>query len=74
MIHIYKASIVPQYTTEEERMLFPYSTLIIVFFYFKHFIYLFLRDREREREREAEGEAGSMTWDSIQGLQDQALD
>ena len=35
------------------------------------------REREREAETQAEGEAGSMqespTWDSIPGLQDQAL-
>ena len=35
------------------------------------------REREREAERQEEGEAGSMpgslTWDSIPGLQDRAL-
>ena len=45
-------------------------------------IYLFMRDTEREREREAEIQTlprgrsrlhvGSLTWDSIRGLQDQA--
>ena len=39
--------------------------------FFKDFIYLFMRNTEREREAEtqAEGEA----WDTIPGLQDQAL-
>ena len=47
--------------------------------FFKDFIYLFMIDIEREREAEtqAEGEAGSnagsLTWDSILDLQDQAL-
>ena len=48
--------------------------------FFKDFIYLFLRERERERERKRERgrgrsrlHAGSLTWDSIPGLQDRAL-
>ena len=36
-----------------------------------------MRDTEREAETQAEGEAGTIagspTWDSIPGLQDQAL-
>ena len=33
---------------------------ILLFFFFKDFIYLFMRDTEREAETLAEGEAGSM--------------
>ena len=49
---------------------------------FKDFIYLFMTDAERERERERSRDtgrgrsrlhAGSLTWDSILGLQDHAL-
>lgn len=47
---------------------------------FKDFIYLFMRYTEREREsvkdtggRRSRLHAGSLTWDSIPGLQDQAL-
>ena len=45
-------------------------------------VYLFIYDRERERERErgrdtgggrSRFHAGSLTWDSIPGLQDRAL-
>ena len=50
--------------------------------FFKDFIYLFMRDREREGERERSRDtgrgrsrlhAGSLMWDSIPVLQDQAL-
>ena len=34
--------------------------LLLLFFFFKDFIYLFMRDTEREAETQAEGEAGSM--------------
>ena len=45
---------------------------------FKDFIYLFMKDKERERGRDISRgrnrlRAGSLTWDSILGLQDQAL-
>ena len=33
---------------------------IVVFFFFKDFIYLFMRDTEREAETQAEAEAGSL--------------
>ena len=52
-------------------------------FFKKYFIYLFMRHtekRERENERERERgrgrsrlHAGNLTWDSIPGLQDHAL-
>ena len=44
---------------------------IILFIYFKDFLYLFMRHthththRETEAETQAEGEAGSPMWDSI---------
>ena len=50
------------------------------FFLFKGFIYLFMIDIERERDRGRDTgrgrsrlHAGSLMWDSIPGLQDQAL-
>ena len=59
-------------------------SVLFCFVLFLDFIYLFMRDTERERERErARGRdtgrgrsrlyAGSQTWDSIPGPQDQAL-
>ena len=53
----------------------------ILFIFFKYLIYPFMRDRERERERERDRQrekqapfhAGSLTWDSIPGLQDHTL-
>ena len=33
---------------------------LIIYIYFKDFIYLFIRDTQREAETQAEGEAGSM--------------
>ena len=55
--------------------------LILFIFLKKYFIYLFMKDTQRERERgrntgrgRSRLQAGSsMTWDSILGLQDQAL-
>ena len=59
--------------------------LFFIIIIFKDFIYLFMIDtergvRERERERgrdtgrgRSRFHAGSPTWDSIPGLQDQAL-
>ena len=50
-----------------------------VYHFFKRFylFYLFMRDTEREAENTGRGRsrlhAGSPTWDSIPGLQDQAL-
>ena len=51
-----------------------------IFIFFKDFIYLFMSERERERERGRDTgrgrsrlHAGSLTWDSIPDLQDQAL-
>ena len=46
--------------------------------FFKDFIYLFMRDRETERGTDvgrgrSRLHAGSPTWDSVPGLQDQAL-
>ena len=44
--------------------------MILLFFFFKDFIYLFTRDTQREAETQAEGEAGSLRilmWDSIPG-------
>ena len=62
------------------------STFVFIFLFFlylfKDSIYLFMRGKERERERKREADtgwrrsrlhAGSPTWDSIPGLQDQAL-
>ena len=52
------------------------------FFLVRFFIYLFMRDTQRKREREKGRDtgrgrsrlhAGSLTWDLIPGLQDQAL-
>ena len=52
------------------------------FFIFKDFIYLLMRNTEREREREIGRDtgrgrsrlhAGSLMWNSIRGLRDQAL-
>ena len=56
-------------------------------YFFKGFLflrlYLFMRERERERERDRDRDtgrgrsrlhAGSLMWDLIQGLQNQALD
>ena len=50
------------------------------FFFFKDFIYLFIHDSHTERERGRDTgrgrsrlHAGSLTWDSIPGLQDRAL-
>ena len=49
---------------------------IFVFCFFLRF-YLFMRDMERERQkhrqREKQVHAGSLMWDSISELQDQAL-
>ena len=43
-------------------------------FFKKYFIYLFMRDTEKERGRgRSRLHAGSLMWDSIQGLPDQAL-
>ena len=45
------------------------------FFFFKDFIYLFMRERERGRDTgrgPSRLHAGSLTWDSILRLQDQA--
>ena len=47
--------------------------IILTFFFF--WIYLFMRDTERDAGRgRSRLHAGSPTWDSIQGLQDHALD
>ena len=58
----------------------------MISFFKKYFIYLFMKDRETERETDRERErgrdtgrgrsrlhAGSLTWDSIPGLQDHDL-
>ena len=53
--------------------------IIILFLFFKDFIYFFMTDTEREAETQAEGEAGScrdagsLMRDSILGPQDHAL-
>ena len=58
------------------------ETVFSFLFFFLKTFYLFIHEehreeREREAETRAEGEArlhaGSLTWDSIPGLQDQAL-
>ena len=48
------------------------------YLFFKDFIYFFMRERERERGRDTGRgrcrlHAGRPTWDSMLGLQDQAL-
>ena len=55
-----------------------YIYIYIFFLIFKDLIYLFMRDTEREREAETDRgrsrlPAGSLTWDSIPGLQDHTL-
>ena len=48
-------------------------TSVRLTFIFKRF-YLLMRHRQRERQRETSRlHAGSLTWDSIPGLQDHAL-
>ena len=50
--------------------------ILLLFYFFKDFVYLFMRDTEREAETQAEGEAGSSgspMRDSIPGPQDHAL-
>ena len=54
---------------------------MLSFFKKKDVIYLFMRDthrmrergRHRQREKQAQLHAGSLTWDTILGLQDPAL-
>ena len=60
-----------------EKLVCELEGEIIVYFYFlKDFIYLIMRAREREAETGRERSrlhAGSPMWDSILGLQDEAL-
>ena len=64
--------------TRSRRVKLPMSIECLLCFFFLIF-YLFMRDTEREKEAEARGRgrsrlhAGSPTWDSIPGLQDQSL-
>ena len=55
-------------------VLSSHSSMLLYFF--KDFICLFMRERERERERDrgrSRLHAGGPPWDSIPGLQDQAV-
>ena len=54
--------------------------VIVLFLFFFNFFYLFMigtqweRERQRHRQREKQAPCtGSLTWDSIPGLQDRAL-
>uniref|UniRef100_A0A8C0LDS2 NIF system FeS cluster assembly NifU N-terminal domain-containing protein n=1 Tax=Canis lupus dingo TaxID=286419 RepID=A0A8C0LDS2_CANLU len=47
-------------------------------FFFNFYLFMIVTERERERQRHRQGEkqapcTGSLTWDSIPGLQDRAL-
>ena len=51
---------------------------LVLFCFFKDFIYLFMRDTERERGRDTDKgrsrlHVGSPMWDLYPGLQDHAL-
>ena len=50
-----------------------YLAILVPFLRFYLFIHERQRERQRHRKREKRLHAGSPTWDSIPGLQDQAL-